>query len=156
MQNAAMPDSSRDKLLKRLYAVAAIIALFGLADGIYLTVEHLTGRTAECIASSGCQDVLSSKYAALGPVPLAAVGAIAYFIAFSMALLSAFGYDKCGAFFALVVGIMFATTLWLLYLQAFVLHAFCVYCLFSAGVTTVLAGIVITNALLRERAPAPR
>src|SRR5438270_13612247 len=156
MQNAAMPDSSRDKLRKRLYAVAAIIALLGLADGIYLTVEHVTGRMAECIASSGCQDVLSSKYAALGPVPLAAVRAIAYFTAFSMALLSAFGYDKCGAFFALVVGIMFATTLWLVYLQAFVLHAFCDYCLFSAGVTTVLAGIVITNALLRECASAPR
>ena len=161
------PDTPRDKLAtgrvrpagglrKRLYVVASIVALLGLADGIYLTVEHVTGRTAECIASSGCQDVLSSKYAAIGPVPLAAVGALAYFTAFSAALLSAFGYRKCGAFFALVVGMMFATTLWLLYLQAFVLHAFCDYCLFSAGVTTVLTGIVITNALLRERAAAAR
>src|SRR5437868_9753418 len=125
MQNAAMPDSSRDKLRKRLYAVAAIIALFGLADGIYLTVEHLTGRTAECIASSGCQDVLSSKYAAVGAVPLAAVGALAYFSVFSTALLASFGYRNCGTFFAVIVGGMFAFTLWLLYLQAFVLHAFC-------------------------------
>jgi Vitamin K epoxide reductase family. len=46
---------------------------------------------------------------------------------------------------------MFVTTLWLLYLQAFVLHAFCDYCLFSAGVTTVLTGIVIANFFLRER-----
>jgi uncharacterized membrane protein len=149
--NPALPDSSRDKLRKRLYAVAAIVALLGLADGIYLTVEHLTGRTAECIASSGCQDVLSSKYAAMGPVPLAALGAFAYFTAFSAALLAAFGSRKSGTFLALVVGMMFATTLWLLYLQAYVLHAFCDYCLFSAGVTTVLAALVITNALLRER-----
>jgi len=139
---------------KRLYAAAAIVALLGLADGIYLTVEHVTGRTAECIASSGCQDVLSSKYAAIGPVPLAAVGAFAYFTAFSAAVLAAFGYRKCGAFFALLVGIMFATTLWLIYLQAFVLNAFCDYCLFSAGVTTVLAGIAIANALLRDRIPS--
>jgi uncharacterized membrane protein len=139
---------------KRLYAAAAIVALLGLADGIYLTVEHVTGRTAECIASSGCQDVLSSKYAAIGPVPLAAVGAFAYFTAFSLAVLAAFGYRKCGAFFALLVGIMFATTLWLIYLQAFVLHAFCDYCLFSAGVTTVLSGIAIANTLLRDRIPS--
>src|SRR5437762_4680739 len=150
MQNAALPDSSRDKLRKRLYAVAAIIALLGLADGIYLTVEHLTGRTAECIASSGCQDVLSSKYAAMGPVPLAALGALAYFTAFSTALLAAFGFAKCGPLFTFLVGIMFATTLWLLYLQAFVLHAFCDYCLFSAGVTALLTVVAITNAFLRE------
>ena len=142
----------RDKLRKRLYAAAAIIALLGLADGIYLTVEHLSGRTAECIASSGCQDVLNSKYATMGPIPLAAVGAFAYFTAFSAALLAAFGYRKCGTFFSLVVTAMFGTTLCLLYIMAFVLHAFCDYCLFSAGVTTVLTLLVIANALLRDPA----
>src|SRR3954452_16808060 len=114
----------RDRLRKRLYGVAAAIALLGLADGIYLTVEHVTGRTAQCIASSGCQDVLSSEYAAFGPVPLAALGALAYFSAFSLALLAAFGYPKCGGLFSLLTGIMFSMTLWLLYLQAYVLHAF--------------------------------
>jgi uncharacterized membrane protein len=142
---------SREKLRNRLYSVAAIIALFGLADGIYLTVEHVTGRTAECIASSGCQEVLSSKYAAIGPVPLAALGALAYFTAFSLALLAAFGFARCRSLFALLVGLMFATTLWLFYLQAFVLHAFCDYCLLSAAVTTVLSGIAVANAFLRER-----
>jgi uncharacterized membrane protein len=146
-----MPDTSRAKLRSRLFVVAAIIALFGLADGIYLTVEHVTGRTAQCIASSGCQDVLSSKYAAFGPVPLAALGALAYFTAFSTALLAAFGYAGCRSLFALLIAVMFATTLWLLYLQAYVLHAFCDYCLFSAGVTTVLTFIAIANFFLRER-----
>jgi len=146
-----MAETRRGRLQKRLYAAASVIALLGLADGIYLTVEHVTGRTAECIASSGCQDVLSSKYAAIGPIPLAAVGALAYFTAFSAALLAAFGYTKCHVLLTLVVAGMFVTTLWLLYLQAFVLHAFCDYCLFSAAITTVLTGIVITNTLLRDR-----
>src|SRR5438105_7886217 len=103
----------------------------------------------ECVASSGCQDVLSSQYAAIGPVPLAAVGALAYFVVFSVALLAAFGYAKSRPLFALIVVLMFGTTLWLLYLQAFVLHAFCDYCLFSAGVTTVLTGIAVENFFLR-------
>ena len=136
---------------KGLYFLAAIIALLGLADGIFLTVEHVTGRTAQCIASSGCQEVLSSKYAAFGPVPLASLGALAYFTAFSLALLAAFGYPKCRGLFALLVGVMFAVTLWLFYLQACVLHAFCDYCLFSAGVTTTLTLIVIANAFRRKR-----
>lgn len=137
--------------MKRLYAVAAIVALFGLADGIYLTIEHVTGRSAQCIASSGCQDVLSSKYAAMGPIPLASLGALAYFTAFSLALLAAFGYAKCRTLFALLVAFMFATTLWLLYLQAFVLHAFCDYCLFSAGITSVLTMIAIAAAFLGKQ-----
>src|SRR3954468_14583288 len=93
---SASPDSPRARLRKRICAVAAVMALFGLADGVYLTIEHVTGRTAQCIASTGCQEVLASKYAAFGPVPLAAIGALAYFTAFSMALLAAFGYGKAG------------------------------------------------------------
>lgn len=140
------------KLRKRLYAVAAVIALFGLADGIYLTVEHVTGRTAQCIASTGCREVLASKYAAFGPVPLAAIGALAYFTAFSLALLAAFGDSRAGTLFALVIAAMFATTVWLFYLQAWVLHAFCDYCLFSAGVTTTLTVIALVNGFPRRRA----
>jgi uncharacterized membrane protein len=149
--NASAPSQlATDRPGKGLYFFAAIVALLGLADGIYLTVEHVTGRSAQCIASSGCQEVLSSKYAAFGPVPLASLGALAYFTAFSLALLAAFGYPKCRALFALVVGMMFAVTVWLFYLQAAVLHAFCDYCLFSAGVTTTLTLIVIANAFRRR------
>src|ERR1044072_1665617 len=142
----------RERLRKRLYGVAAVIALLVLADGIYLTVEHVTGRTAQCIASSGCQEVLASEYASFGPVPLAAIGALGYFTSFSLALLAAFGDAKCRTLFSLLIGVMFAVTVWLFYLQAAVLHAFCDYCLFSAAVTTTLAIIAIVNALLRRRA----
>jgi uncharacterized membrane protein len=45
----------------------------------------------------------------------------------------------------LVVIAMFGTTLWLLYLQAFILHAFCPFCLMSAALTFLLAGIVVAT-----------
>jgi uncharacterized membrane protein len=38
---------------------------------------------------------------------------------------------------------MLAATLWLLYVQAFLLHAFCRYCLFSAALIFLLAAIVV-------------
>ena len=38
---------------------------------------------------------------------------------------------------------MFLATLWFLYVQASVLHAYCRYCLFSAAITFLLAGLVI-------------
>jgi uncharacterized membrane protein len=137
--SATSPGSAQ----RILCAIAAFIAILGLADSIYLTVEHLTGETVTCIASIGCQDVLGSAYATVGKVPLAAIGALGYFIAFSAATLAAFGSAHAKTFLVLVVGVMLAVTLWLLYLQAFVLHAFCDYCLLSAAFVSILSGIVV-------------
>ena len=127
----------------RLDALAALVALVGLADATYLTVQHLSGRSARCVVVSGCDEVLSSSYATVaGVFPLAALGALAYFAAFSLATLAAFGYAGARSLLAALVAAMFAATVWLLYLQAFVLGAYCAYCLLSAAVTTALALIV--------------
>jgi len=121
-----------------IYLIAALISLVGLADAIYLTVEHLSGESLRCTIISGCSEVLSSPYAHVGSVPLAAVGAAAYFTVFSLATLAAFRYAFAATILKIVIAMMFLTTLWLLYLQAFVIHHFCQYCLLSAAVTTAL------------------
>ena len=126
-----------------LYGIAALVSLVGLADSIYLTVEHLAGRSVRCTITSGCSEVLSSPYASVRGFPLAALGAIAYFVVFSLATLAAFGYSRMGRLLTLLVAAMFLTTLWLLYLQAFVIHQFCQFCLLSALVTTILTALVI-------------
>lgn len=126
-----------------LYTIAAIVAVAGLADATYLTVAHLAGQHIACGGSAQCSEVLSSKYASLGRVPLASVGGLFYFLAFSFATLAAFGYLRVRKPLALVVAIMFLATLWLLYLQAFVLHAYCQYCLLSAACTFLLAGLLL-------------
>src|SRR5215475_1104638 len=118
------------------FLIAALLSLVGLADAIYLTVEHLTGASLRCTIISGCSEVLSSPYAHIGSVPLAAVGAAAYFLVFSLAVLAVFRYPLVQLLLSIVVVLMFLTTLGLLYLQAFVIHHFCQYCLLSAAVTT--------------------
>jgi len=134
-----------------LFAVAALLSLGGLADSVYLTVTHLTGENVTCVASSGCSEVLSSAYASVGKIPLAAFGALGYFVAFSLATLAAFGYARARTFLTVVIAGMLATTLWLLYVQAFVLHAFCDFCLLSAGLTLVLAAIVAAGYFNRRK-----
>jgi uncharacterized membrane protein len=137
--------SSPAPRISRLFALAAVLALAGLADAVYLTVEHLTGRSVRCTVTSGCSEVLASPYATVGGYPLALFGALAYFTAFSLATLAAFGSERAGQLFSVLVALMFATSLWLLYVQAFVLRAFCQYCLLSAAITTLLAIIVVAR-----------
>ena len=127
----------------RLYITAAIVSLLGLADAIYLTVEHVTGQSVRCTIVAGCSEVLSSQYAVVAGVPLAAIGAAAYFSVFSLATLAAFGYGVAGKLLTAVVIAMFFVSLWLIYLQAFVIHAFCQFCLLSAAVTTALLVIAL-------------
>ncbi len=149
-------NASRIRII--FHTLAAVMSLVGLAEATYLTVLSLTGETAVCGGSASCLQVLGSKYARIGPFPVAAFGALAYFSAFSFATFAAFGYARARTFFAAVVWGMFAVTLWLLFVQAFLLHAFCRYCLFSAAITFLLAGIVVATpgarrALLDHRSP---
>ena len=132
-----------------LYSIAALFCVVGLADATYLTVLALTGETAACSGQAGCQEVLGSVYARVAGIPVAAFGVAGYFSAFTFATFAACNYARARKFFALTVGALFAATLWLLYVQAFLLHAFCRYCLFSAAICFLLMGLVVAT-------PAPR
>lgn len=150
--NGKSPIMRRRRLESSLYILAALIALPGLGDSIYLTVHHLTGKNVDCLASGGCETVLTSAYAAAGKVPLAAFGAIAYFSAFSLATLAAFDRHWARPLLLCLVGGMLGVTGWLFYLQAFVLHAFCDFCLLSAALTTALSTIVLAIFFMGKRA----
>ncbi|MDX6406660.1 MAG: hypothetical protein QOH70_4115 [Blastocatellia bacterium] len=142
------PESQQP--IARSYLIAALLSLVGLGDALYLTVEDLTGQSLRCTLS-GCSEVLSSAYSHIGSVPLAALGAFAYFTVFSLSILAAFGYRLAGPMLAALVALMFLMSLWLLYLQAFVIHHFCQYCLLSAAVTTVITAIVWGSRMIKRR-----
>ena len=121
--------------IAKLPLLAAVVALIGLADAVYLTVHHYTSEPVPCSLITGCETVLTSAYAEFGGIPLAAFGAVAYFIAFSLALLTAFGNRTMWMLFGIQVVLMSLFTAWLIYLQAFVIGAFCQFCLISAATT---------------------
>lgn len=137
---------SSERRAAKFYAVVALLSLVGLADSIYLTIEHVTGQSVRCTIVAGCSEVLSSPYATVRGMPLALIGAAAYFTVFSLATLATFGYKFMRKLLLLIVALMFLTTLWLLYLQAFVIHHFCQFCLLSAAVTVTLTAIVAVGS----------
>jgi len=143
---AARPDAARI-----VYWIVALLALAGLADALYLTVLDLTGQAAACGGSASCSEVLSSKYSHFGPVPVAALGLLAYFTVFSCAILALFGRGTARLILNLTVTLMFLGTLWFVYVQAFILHQYCRYCLLSAALTFFLAGLLIVTPANQAR-----
>jgi uncharacterized membrane protein len=134
-----------------LLIAIAIFSLGGLADALYLTVEHIPGQSVRCTITSGCSEVLSSSYATVAGYPLAGLGAVAYFSVFSLAILALFGYRVANHLLLLLVSVMFLMSVWLLYLQTFVIHAFCQFCLLSAGITTCITIMTLTHWYLLRR-----
>lgn len=146
-----MNDIQDTGSISKLPLAAAFVALVGVADSVYLTVNHITAAPVPCSIIEGCETVLTSPYAEIYGVPLAAFGAVAYFVAFSLAILAAFGNRLMWGFFGVQVVFMSLFTLWLLYLQAFVIGAFCQFCLLSALTTFTMLAIFIVTRVSRFR-----
>jgi len=144
-------ESKNADKIRILPLVAALVAIAGMIDAIYLTVHHYTGEKVPCSVTGGCETVLSSLYSEIGGIPLALFGALAYFTVFSLATLSAFGDDRMWKILSVVVALMAVFSLWLLYLQAFVIGAFCQFCLLSAGTTFTLLLLVIIRQFLPKK-----
>lgn len=130
---------------------AAVVALVGLGDSIYLTAHHYTAEPVPCSLIEGCETVLTSAYAELFGLPLALYGAAAYFVAFSLAVLAAFGNMLMWRLFAVQALLMAAFSGWLIYVQGAYIGAFCQFCLLSAATSITLFLIAIASRPWRAR-----
>lgn len=109
------------------------VALVGFIDAGYLTVEHFQGVVPPCSVTSGCEQVLTSSYAVLFGMPVSLAGSIYYLCI----LVGLFAYLESKRLDILKWTLLFTAfglgaSLWFIYLQVFILHSYCVYCLGSA------------------------
>jgi uncharacterized membrane protein len=128
-----------------LYSIAALLAVAGLAVATYLTVGHLTGATLVCGTSIECAAVLRSAYSQIGPVPVAALFAVGYFAAFTFATYAVFGSRRAARYLRMAVWLLFAASLWSLFVQAVLVRGFCRYCVGAAAITLVLTALVVAS-----------
>src|SRR5260221_14036881 len=115
---------------------AIILSFLGFLDAAYLTIIHYKNVIPPCSIAHGCETVLTSQYATIGPVPIALLGVFFY-----LSVLSLLGILSQGLKPKLITKLLLGITglgvliaLGLIYLQAFVLHAYCQYCLASEAI----------------------
>ncbi len=115
-----------------------VVAALGFLDAAYLTVEHYLNSVPPC-AIGGCETVLTSVYATVGGVPVALLGALYYLAILVLLKIYVDTNKEIYARIALILTIAgMLSTIYFFILQAFVLHAFCVYCIGSALTSTAL------------------
>lgn len=128
-----------------IIAVFLAFGALGFIDSLYLVFKYYFDSPLECVILIGCDVVQKSQYAEIFNIPVALLGAIYYFaIIFLIVAFLFFQRQNIIAFAAYFTIIGFLVSLWLLYLQFFVIKAICFYCLISATTSTALfiAGII--------------
>jgi len=108
------------------------LAVIGLGISAYLTWVHFEGIAPVCAGGShGCETVQASRYATLAGIPVPLLGLFGYALLFVSALVRGEGGAYLGLLVTLV-GTLFSA--YLTYLELFVIHAICQWCVTSAVV----------------------
>jgi uncharacterized membrane protein len=119
------------------------LSLIGMADAAYITYEEFAGVVPKCLPLAGfdCGLVLQSEWSHIGPIPLSLLGVGFYatvFLLASYALVATKPHPWTRTLLAFLGTSGFLFSLYLFYIQAVVLKAFCVYCLVSAFTSTAI------------------
>jgi uncharacterized membrane protein len=119
-----------------LRIIATFVAAFGIGVAGYLTVVGAGGDAPVCLAGSkGCEIVTSSSHSELLGIDVALLGLIGYIVLLACALLRGDGARMAG-FVVSLAG--FGFSVYLTYLELFIIDAICQWCVASALLMTVL------------------
>jgi len=140
----ALPKLSRSRSANATLGVAIpLIALIGIVVATYLTYIETTDTTAVCGPVGDCNTVQQSKYAVLfGLIPVGLLGLVGYLViigAWSAARLrsdNVADWAKVSLLAMAVGGTVFS--IYLTFLEPFVIGASCMWCLTSAVTITLI------------------
>jgi uncharacterized membrane protein len=132
---------------RALRAGVALVALAGTAVAGYLTYVHYRPDALICTSSGGCETVQESSYAELVGIPVALLGLLAYLAVLALVLWDTEAARTAVAAIALG-GAAFAV--YLVALQAFVIDAWCVWCLVNDLLLVPLLAILAVWRVLRQ------
>jgi uncharacterized membrane protein len=130
---------------RALRIAVAVAAFFGLAVAGWLSYEELIGELPNCpVGGGGCVTVALSDYSDLAGIPVPYIGIGGYVAIIASTLLRGDPGRLAGAFLTLVG---FGFSLYLTYLELFVIEAICQYCVASAVAMLVLLALTWTRLL---------
>lgn len=134
---------------RRLRAAILVLSALGAGIAAYLTVTRLTHSQVACL-TSGCETVQTSRWSELAGIPVASLG-LGCYVALAASAVSRSDLARALGAVAAVGGLAFA--LFLVWVQAAELHAFCQWCLASDAILVLLAPATVLRAW--NAAPPP-
>ncbi|RMF04574.1 MAG: vitamin K epoxide reductase [Chloroflexi bacterium] len=139
-------------------AVIPVLAIIGLGVAVYLAYVETQAVAAVCGPVGDCNAVQASPYAKLfGILPVGVLGVLGYAAILAAWVWGRFGSGRLAGYVSLAIfgmalfGTLFS--LYLTYLEPFVIGAVCIWCLTSAVIITLLMLFSFKPALRVMRPP---
>lgn len=119
--------------------VIMILSVLGIFVAGYLTWSHFSGEPVYCGGSNSCELVNTSRFAYLGPVPVALIGVTGYIIILVLSLIPQ-KEDRPWPMLLIFGGALIGTLLqwYLFYIEVAVLRAICYWCVTSQTLITLI------------------
>jgi len=124
---------------KKLYWGAMIASIAGIAISIYMTIYKLTDNNAMCMGSGDCATVNASQYSEIYGIPLGVIGLLGYLGILLMLVLEKRIkiFREYGNMIAMGMSFSgFVYSIYLTYLEIYVIKAICPFCVASAVAIT--------------------
>jgi uncharacterized membrane protein len=121
--------------MKKLYWATMFSAISGLAISIYMFIFKVSNIDAMCLGNSGCSTVNASPYSEIYGVPVAAVGFIGFLAIIVTLILEnhVSFFEENGPLLEFGMGLAGVVySAYLTYLEFYVIHAVCPFCVASA------------------------
>ena len=118
-----------------------VLSSIGLLNAFYLTWIKLANQVAQCAGIGDCEAVNSSPYSEIGGIPIALLGAAAFLVILLVLLFEERNETLRENGPLLVVAISLVGvfySVYLTYLEVYVIKAICPYCVLSALVLVAL------------------
>jgi uncharacterized membrane protein len=137
--------------------IIGTLALIGVFVSTYLTLYKLGYIGTLNCAIGSCETVNTSRWATFFGIPVAAWGLGFYLVALTVAFMSVqeryADSRKMAVALAVLTGWGTVFSGWLTYLELFVIHAICIWCVTSACIVLVM--FLVSLADLREFSAEP-
>jgi uncharacterized membrane protein len=134
-----------EKIQKYIKPTIMALSVVGILVSMYLTYAKLTSSPLLCL-DTGCDQVQNSKYSEILGIPVAVFGAFFYFCMFVLAYKDLWKYAKVWT----LLGLLFS--IYLTYLELFVIYAICTWCVISLVIVVALA---LLSFIYKNEQPAP-
>lgn len=122
--------------MRKRAAILILLSFLGLVDTLYLGIQR--GKPVPCSLAAGCEEVLNSPFSTLAGIPISWFGFAFYLSVFTAGVFSSFGDDSLLRLIFWPALAAFLVSAGLFGIQAFVLKAYCQYCLGSALLVTLI------------------